>query len=88
MAETNDYAINQFLMDRCGISDAHRKTSFVGWRRSKKVQVDIFDGTYANTDHRYYATATTEDGKTATGNDAPSPKAALENLSAYLTKLD
>jgi hypothetical protein len=88
MADCTDPEING-LLSRSGILSAHRKTTFVGRRGSKKVRVHIFDGTNnANPTQRYYAIATSEDGKTATGNNAPSVKEALESLAAHLTALD
>lgn len=86
----NDPQIQE-LLKKVGISDAHRRTSFTGrlGPQKKRVQVDIFDGTNnANPAHRYYATATTEDRKIATGNDGSSIQEALENLSAHLHEIE
>ncbi len=75
-------------MQRNNISEFYRKTSYDGRFGGRKVQIDIFDGTIvANPAHRYYATATAEDGTTGTGNNGATVDEALDNLSAHLSKL-
>ena len=68
--------------------ELHHKTSFIGYRHTKnkgdqEVQIDILDAGPEAGNARYYCTATSEDGKVATGNSGPSIDVVLGTVHWY-----
>ena len=68
-----------------GFLEVHHKTSFQCYRKTKndknqEVLVDILDAGPNAGAHRYSCVATREDGKSTTGNPAPSLHDALSTI--------
>ncbi|MBA7630160.1 hypothetical protein ES703_37673 [subsurface metagenome] len=82
----NEAEIIKKLKEVAGFFEVyHKKTSFEGSRTAKngaaqKVVVDILDSGPEAGDLRYACVATSEDGKTATGNEGPSIDVVLATV--------
>jgi hypothetical protein len=75
--------IISYLKKLTGSSEVYHKTSFECYRKAKdgteqEVLVEILDGgTDVDPQRRYHCSATTKDGKMATGNPAESIEVVL-----------
>ena len=78
----NEEDVMKKLKKDAGFFEIYHKTSFWGYRRNanreeQEVSVDILDMGEGAGDSRYSCVATTNDGKIATGNLAPSIDVAI-----------
>lgn len=68
--------------------ELHHKTSFIGYRHTKnkgdqEVYIDILDAGPQAGNARYSCTATSEDGKVATGNSGPLIETVIATVHWY-----
>ena len=84
----NEAYVMKRLKKEAGFFEIYHKTSFWGYRRNAKgevqeVSVDILDMGSEAGDARYSCVAKTDDGKTATGNPASSIDVAISIVHWY-----
>jgi len=76
MNEVKIVEIMKKLKKEAGFYELYHKTSFIGYRHTRnedqEVSIDILDAGPEAGDIRYACSATSEDGKVATGNNGPS----------------
>ena len=84
----NEVEIMKRLKEVAGFFEIYHKTSFTGYRntgsgKTQEVSVDILDAGPEAGDSRYSCCATSDDGKTASGNPGASIDLVLATVHWY-----